>query len=594
MITRMITSFWFIAAATFIPPVEALRGWNRMICYREIVLMLESGKLSTNDTEIFAMSPREQSLMSDINNIALTTSGCSRLCDSEGPTLYSDSIPRLTQWLLPVLLLIMNMPFGSSKSQVLASVMHILGDPIHATWSLLAKVELWNQSLVIAEKVHTSLRTTRQQDSAQEKSCHKLGGTPKSNGQANESEVIVCAVEASIQSNNNDQHDIQGKQVTATQIQHIAVIIASLSELFRPFNATENPEAILQTFTLAILQPITSPLSIALCSKTATDLITSRTSEILRTYIAIALYLFQVVSAFVPALGDSSSPSGAKIGMAILFSFLLPMVLLSNSIGGFSARRKCLQIILRFLDGASPEGLELFRARLNLKTRGLYLSSMGWESGGFDYAQARTRDHYEPSNRSDSFLPEPTQPIRNTPQKKPRHFFLVLTAFIPVLVSCTTAAGVLWTSPTNLTCRHFLVISVFFLWLLSSLLTFLFAKFSILASRLYTIVFLKDSLFATVALSLIIGSSCGLFNNCWCSGLGSGGRVYLNPADKFEFNNRVYYPAWVGGCFAVQLGIFGAVRWGWGRKGFGIMDWSEREKEAEVLGWAGGQGEVLK
>lgn len=582
MIARMNTSLLFVAAAAFIPSVAALRGWNRILCYREIVLMLESGKLLSNDTEIFAMSPRGQGLMSEINNIALTPSGCSRFCESEGPTLYPDSIPRLTQWLLPVLLLIVNMQFGSSKWEVLVSVAHILGDPIHATWSLLAKVELWNRSLVVAEKVHTSLRTTRQQESTQEKSYHKLEGNPTSNDQVNSSGVVVCAVEEAFQPPNNDPQDIQGKQVTATQIQHIAVIIACLSELFRPFNATENPEAILQTFTLTILQPNISPLSINLCSKTATELITSRTSEILRTYIAIALYLFQVVSAFVPALGDSSSPSGAKIGMAILFSFLLPMVLLSNSIGAFSARRKSLHIMLRFIEGASPEGLELFRARLKLDTRWLYLSSMGWESGGFHYTQAS-----KPSNQSNSFLREPTQPIGKTPKKKVRHFFLALTAFIPVLVSCTTAAGVLWTSPTNLTCRHFLVISVFLLWLLSSLLTFLFARFFILASRLYTIVIFKDSLFATVALSLIIGSSCGLFSNCWCSGLVSGGRVYLNPADEFGFNNRVYYPGWVGGCFTVQLGVFGAVRWGWGRKGFGIMEWSEREKEGEVLGWVG-------
>ena len=424
------------------------------------------------------------------------------------------------------------------------------------------------------------------------KTYQRLEGAQTSNDQVNKIGVVVCAAEEAIlQPTNNDPQDIQGKQITATQIQHIAVIIASLSELFRPFNTTENPEAILQTFTLTVLQPITSPLSTALCSKTATDLITSRTSEMLRTYIAIALYLFQVVSAFVPALGDSSSPSGAKIGMAILISFLLPMVLLSNSIGGFSARRKCLQIMLRFIEGACPDGLDLFRARLNLETRGLYLSSMGWEGGGFDYTQARTRDYYGPSNRSDFFLREPTQPIPKTRKKKLGHFFLALTAFIPVLVSCTTAAGVLWTSPTNLTCRHFLVISVFLFWLLSSLLTFFFARFSIPASQLYTLVFLKDGVFATVALSLIIGSSCGLFNNCWCSGLGSGGRVFLNLADEFGFNNRVYYPAWVGACFAVQLGVFGAVRWGWGRKGFGIMEWSEREKEGEVLGWAGEQGD---
>lgn len=482
MISKIITSFWFVAAAAFITPVAALRGWNRIMCQREIVLMLESGKLLPNDTKIFAMSPRGQSLMSDINKIALTTSGCSRFCDSARPTLYPDSIPRLTQWLLPVLLLIVNMTFGSSRWEVLVSVTHILGDPIHATWSLLAKVESWNRSLVIAEKVHTSLKR-RQPDNQQDKTYHKLEGTPTSNDQVNKSGVVVCAVEEAIlQPTNSDPQDIQGKQLIATQIQHIAVIIASLSELFRPFNTTENPEAILQTFTLTLFQPITSPLSINLCSKTATDLITSRTSEILRTYIAIALYLFQVVSAFVPALGDSNSPSGAKIGMAILFSFLLPMVLLSNSIGGFSARRKCLQIMLRFIEGACPEGLELFRARLNLETRGLYLNSMGWKGGGFDCTQARTKDYFGPSNRSDSVLRELTQQIPKTSKKILRHFFLALTAFIPVLVSCTTAAGVLWTSPTNLTCRHFLVMSVFLLWLFSSLITFLFARFSISTS----------------------------------------------------------------------------------------------------------------
>ncbi|MCJ1348855.1 hypothetical protein MMC31_007088, partial [Peltigera leucophlebia] len=324
MIARITTSFWFITAAAFIPPVAALCGWNRIMCHRKIVSMLESGELSPNDTKVFAMSSRGQSLMSDIDNIVLTTSGCSRFCDSEGPILYPDSIPRLTQWLLPVLLLIVNMQFGSSKWEVLASVMHILGDPIHATWSLLAKVELWNRSSVIAEKVHTSLKM-RQLDNQQDMTYHKLEGTQRSDRQVNKSGVVFCTVEEAIQPTNNDPQDIQGKQTTATQIQHIAVIIASLSELFRPFNTTENPEAILQTFTLTVLQSIASPLSITLCEKTATDLITSRTSEVLRTYIAIALYLFQVVSAFVPALGDSSSPSGAKIGMAILFSFLLPM-----------------------------------------------------------------------------------------------------------------------------------------------------------------------------------------------------------------------------------------------------------------------------
>lgn len=558
---RFITGLWLVAVAVCIMPVTALHGWNRIVCHDIVLSMLESEKLLPNDTDIFAKSG--QSIMSDINNIVLTTSGCSRLCDSKGPTPYPDSIPRLTQWLLPVLLLIVNMQFGSNKWGVFVSVIHILGDPIHATWSLLAKVEVWNRSLIIAEKVHMSLKT-RQQDNQQEETHRKLKEIRSSDDQANKSGVVVCVVKEVIQPTKDGQQDIQ--------IKHIAVIIASLSEVFRPFNNTENPESILQTIMLTILQPIPSPISTTLCFKTAIDLITSRTTEMLRTYIAIALYLFQVISAFVPALGDSTSPSGVKIGMAILFSFLLPMVLLSNSIGGFSAPSKCRQIMSRFTETVCPEGLELFKARLGLETKGLYLSSIGWEGGGFDYTRSKTTNHYPPSSRSVSLSRKPMQPIRR--KQNLRYFFLVLTALIPVFVSCTTAAGVLWTSPTNLTCRHFLVLSVFILWLLSSLLTFLFARFSAPGTfphQVYKTVFFKDAVVAIAALGFIIGSSCGLFHNCWCSGLGSGGRVYLNPAEEFGFNNRVYYPAWVGGCFGLQLGVFGVVRWGWGRSGFGIM-----------------------
>jgi hypothetical protein len=45
------------------------------------------------------------------------------------------------------------------------------------------------------------------------------------------------------------------------------------------------------------------------------------------------MYIFQVVSAFVPAVGTSSSPSGGKIATAMLLSWLVSVILLSNAIG---------------------------------------------------------------------------------------------------------------------------------------------------------------------------------------------------------------------------------------------------------------------
>jgi hypothetical protein len=88
-------------------------------------------------------------------------------------------------------------------------------------------------------------------------------------------------------------------------------------------------------------------------------------------------------------------------------------------------------------------------------------------------------------------------------------------------------------------------------------------------------------------MGLIIGSSCGLFNNCWCwSGVYTFGKskaaMYMNPVRQFDFNDHTIYPALVAACFVLQFYICGWMLWiEW--SGFKVMWWNEEEKQAELL-----------
>lgn len=520
-----------LLATLGLPAVEALAGWDRYECNRTIVSMLESKQVVGNDTTIFAVHPPGH-IMSDISNIALTPDGCSRVCGTEVPIPYRDSVPRLTQWLLPVFLLIVNMQFAPIGWKRFLSVLHLLGDPIDSIWSLLSKVEIWNRCFIIALKINGALAAREEQKDNQ------LG--------------------------NNDKQSDEDRQNSDREIRNIAVIIGAVEELIHPFHPKKSAGDVFQDFQAMLIVPnMRRDVANQLYWKTASDLINSRTNEMRRTCFSIGLYLFQVIAAFAPEVGEASSPSGGRIGMAILFSWLLPTVLLSNAIGDFASRSHSLRIMLSYMEEMNSSGRELFRRRLKLQTATSHFDSLAWSGAIFSYRQEKRLFNVGPQSYG--------------------HHRLALISVIPVILSCATASGVLWTKPTNFTCRHFLIIGVLVAWLLSASFTWCIARFCPGSGACqWYVILVKDALIAIPTMGLIIGSSCGLFNNCRCWGMGSG-RVYLNPITDFDFNNHVYYPAWIGTCLWLQLGVFVLIRWLIGRNVFKIMRWSEEEKQAEVL-----------
>jgi hypothetical protein len=135
---------------------------------------------------------------------------------------------------------------SSHRNGKIFLVLHLLGDPIDSTWSLLDKVDSWNR-------------------------CYALAGRRL----ANEADICCLTV---IYAAQREFEDVSDHELGQTNI------------------------------------------NITLVRKTASELLRQRKNEIFRTVFAVAMYIFQVVSAFVPSVGASSSPSGGKIGTAMLLS----------------------------------------------------------------------------------------------------------------------------------------------------------------------------------------------------------------------------------------------------------------------------------
>jgi hypothetical protein len=276
----------------------------------------------------------------------------------------------------------------------------------------------------------------------------------------------------------------------------------------------------------------------------------------LRASGALLLYFWQVIGAFVPAIGGDAQPSGGMIGPAMLLSWLLPIVLLSNAIGGFNSPNECRRILLNFLRRVGDVGNE---SRYNELSAISEPMSLPW-TGGIPFYQP---DKFSSTNAR----------VRIT-------LFTVST--LPVLIAFGTAFAVLYTPPTYLTCRHFLMLFVLLLWLLSVGVTWTISRYSSSHPKLvFYCTLAKDVVFSLLIVGLLMATSCDLFTSCWClSGRWTFGvhraRVYLNPAKNYGENSGRNYPISVSVCFVAQFVVFiAAIMYSW--EGFRVW---RRKNEA--------------
>ncbi len=481
-------------------------GFNRTTCYARTLDYLNNGTLDKHSEAFF----RDDSgrVWSEGKDIILTLPGCKALC-GEGQAWYWDIGPRLTTWLVPILLLISNMELSPMDKRRFFAIIHLVGDPIDSIWSIVHKIDAWDQCWTLAAPYASSPPRHRR---------------------------VIATVFAGFE-------EIGGPDITSNYFQ----TLAEKSGLKQ--NAEYN------RWRLA-----------------AVELADSRSDEILRTTLAIILYIYQVIASFVEEVGGSqSSPPGGRIGTAMFISWLVPVVLLSNSIGGFTSRRSVSNILIRF---AEHTGLPLdFPPRESTRLRRPtplttdYFQALGWSGAIYTFRTWKT-----------GYL---------TGKFDGRRTALILCISIaPICIGMTGSFVIIWyTLPVGLACRHFWVIAVFVMYFLSAFITWLSCSRHF-ATGVYHwhFVLWKDGILGIASLLLIFLSSSGLFNSCFCfSGYyyyRGRSHVPLNSNPFYERKNDTIYPAVVAICLCLELAVFAVIVTIWWH-GLQLMRWSEKVRAGE-------------
>lgn len=499
------TLLWFpIIVAKQATLVAAHAGFQRQECYDRVSGILRSGSSSNPINPAYIISDR------DLTNPVLTLEGCKQLCGS-GTGWYADIGPRLIAWLLPILLLVSNLQFAPLGMERFLMIIHLFGDPIDSTWSLLAKAKSWSRCVRQAQKLL-------------------------------------------------EVHD---------DARNLAVILAAAEEI-----SDTLAEEILLAFDR--MHGSNAPKAKIILAETARTFHGNRENELLRTVGAVAMYTFQVVAAFVPKVGAAASPSGGRIAVAMLISWLVAIVLLSNAIGTFGDLENCQGVLEQFMKRLGQHADQyLYPPRSSVLT--LPFIGVHWKAQT-SHATSRVWSGAVYSYR-------PNKPFLHDSGWK-----LALIAVLPVAIAFGTAFAVLDAAPIYFNCRHIFVITVIGFWVLSAALTSLLSWSGLASGKyLWCIVLIKDAVIAIPTLSLSVASSCGLWNTCYCkSGALIFGekeaRVPLNPIKEYDRNNSMIYPATVATCLSLQVCVFAiSLRLAW--PGFRTMWWNSKEKRtAKDLG----------
>jgi len=407
------------------------------------------------------------------NRTRIPLSQCYVLCGL-GYDRYSntDILKRVALWLVPVFVLVGNFqfpPLGPLNSFFIAA--HLFGDPIHTMYSLLVKIE-------VSRRIHELW--------------------------VNSSPPIM---EGELYGDENERNralrDIAAVNVLFDEWNYSAIrVYPQLRWLFDRLEGERRKNFI------------------AACREAAHKLSDSRVNDSLRTWLAVGGYVVGVASAFLKTLETGASNRTAHtIAFAVLYSWLIPAVVMSASVGGFASTRTGRRVIREMKDELEddwmiPDPADVFYlsiARLPLPNR-LRLKKVTTLEESFRFFGSY-------SFRHDTSLKFPGPSRLET---GPTHSWirsncsLLLLSCIPIITATLSALCLSWMHPpVGLGCRSLTQIIFCITWLLSALFTKLAG--GLFSGKYYfRLIIAKDLLLAVMQIGFILAAFVGFYNSCFC------------------------------------------------------------------------------
>jgi hypothetical protein len=560
----------------------------------------------------------------------LSLPGCYQLCNGDS-RWYIDAGPRFMTWLLPAVLLIGNMDVSPLDKWRYLEVFHLLGDPINSMWSLLARVGVWSSCFFLAKKkleqfpglderqLGTILAAIDETIGSEE---NPLDCLTEIVFPGNTKQEQACT-ERSNSSNKILQSSHQSYEMSDLPGQCIRIVVNERRDQDAANEVYEDGKAPEGGHLISAAVRVSSPETVKILKDAAFDIADSRTDDIIRTTFAVCLFLLQLLSAFITVLGGgNNSPPGGRIAIVMLLTWLIPAIMLSNSVGGFASRRTCFRIIRKvvckirteqhrqqllcrvrelqkqiplqerlqerkdlrkelqdlmqhLLENNDQEAQNVLTEQTPLETTlrnsEAFFRNQRWSGGS---------DLYRP-NKYHQFGPCSKQSTRT----------MLALSIGPVLISLVFGSAILWkTPPYGFNCRSLMLLIITLSWSLSAFLTQ--ATWELLGRQLgrrghWHLVVWKDAAVAIPTVLFLFLSSAGLFNTCYCRSFAIskgwiGARVPLNVTSEFDQLNGKLYPILAASCLFFQFAFFLAMR-RVGRQGFRLMRWPDKERQLEFL-----------
>lgn len=125
-------------------------AFSRVGCQEKVLSLLGNQSISP-DSPFFFRDSFQSPPYNGADNLTLNLPGCIALCGPQ-QTWYTDIGPRLTIWLIPILLLLVNVEPSPVDKYNFQAILHLLGDPIDSIWSLLHKLDAWDRCSALAAR----------------------------------------------------------------------------------------------------------------------------------------------------------------------------------------------------------------------------------------------------------------------------------------------------------------------------------------------------------------------------------------------------------------------------------------------------------
>jgi hypothetical protein len=491
-----------------------------------------SKKFRTNDCLTFLATTSSNATYllpgSSADYVRLSYDSCLSACGTQ-TWIFDNLVPRLNTWLLSILFLLANAQYPSAagadrpmrklwKKVVVGfeALAHIIGDPVDYAYALLSQVETWKECLELARRLRPS---------------------------------------------------VEGEHFQAymAQTQHVAIILAAFERVFDHIGHRENAGQYFASIVNTLETPEMETAKGAMKTeqwtsafryeaKIARNFVIVRTRHLAPAALAITFYAWQIIGAFVPAIGGSPNPSGGRVAAALTLSWIVFLVLFGSTVGEVASRSAYTHTIKKYLD----------RRPLNLGQQSTPTDSIAREEikqaiqdclgttyyTGYCYYLSRQN---APEGAGHKLAPN-TRLRQVTRHRRHSPRLLRIIAHTPVFVAVVCALAVTSLPPTYLSVRHafFLGVGVMYHMISPALTSCLRRWCSLRAIRW------KNACVAIFMIALFIVNGCGLFfNNCrgWNTIYPRGQGVVIYSKRDYNRNDNVIFPIIVSLCIGTQISL---------------------------------------